>query len=146
MRAFPTLLFVLFLASVGLAAESRAGGNLDADEALARASKGDVSLIDVRSPGEWRQTGLPRGATGITIHGPNGMAGFVESVLAAMDGDKDRPLALICARGNRSSRAQEALQEAGFTQVLNVREGMIGGLNGTGWLKRGLPTESCTTC
>jgi rhodanese-related sulfurtransferase len=50
-------------------------------------------------------------------------------------------VALICARGNRSIRAQQALRDAGFKRVLNIREGMLGSSYGRGWLKRGLPLE-----
>jgi rhodanese-related sulfurtransferase len=59
---------------------------------------------------------------------------------------RNRPIALICARGNRSSLASSALAEAGYTQVYNIREGMLGSPDGPGWLARGLPTDPCSTC
>jgi len=34
----------------------------------------------------------------------------------------------------------------GFTQVYNVKEGMVGSTAGPGWLKRGLPVERCAQC
>ena len=58
----------------------------------------------------------------------------------------DRPIALICARGNRSTHAQRILRNAGFTRVYNIREGMFGSRDGPGWLSQTLPTEPCRTC
>jgi hypothetical protein len=38
------------------------------------------------------------------------------------------------------------LNEAGYTQVFNIREGMLGNTDGPGWLARGLPTDDCSGC
>lgn len=130
--------------TVGQAAAE--GGIIAADRALDRARAGEVVLIDVRRPSEWRQTGVPAQARQVTIHGPGGMAGFVAAMRKTVGGDLDRPVALICARGGRSTRAQDALMQAGFTRVLNVKEGVLGGPNGTGWIKRVLPLERCKGC
>ncbi|MFQ5619527.1 MAG: rhodanese-like domain-containing protein [Rhodospirillales bacterium] len=119
---------------------------LTADEANFRTEAGDVILIDVRSPQEWRQTGIPKGARRVTIHDPGGLEGFVKAMAAAVDGDLKKPVAVICARGNRSTLAQKVLSEAGFTRVFNIREGFIGGPFGPGWVKRGLPVEACPSC
>ena len=100
----------------------------------------------MRSPREWRQTGVAKGARRVTIHDPGGLPGFVEAVKAALAGDLKSPIAVICATGNRSTLAQRLLAKAGFTRVLNIKEGMLGGPNGPGWLTRGLPVESCSAC
>lgn len=115
-------------------------------EAFARAQQGDVTIVDVRSPQEWKQTGVPAGAEPITIHGPQGMEGFVRAMVQSVNGRLDTPIALICARGNRSTYASDALQAAGFTQVLNIKEGMLGSANGSGWLAQDLPLDPCTAC
>lgn len=124
-------------------AETQESSNISGPEALERARRGEVTIIDVRSPQEWRQTGLPSGAQAVTIHDPDGIEGFVAALKRSVGNDLDRPVALICARGNRSTRAQNALRAAGFTQVLNVKEGMLGGASGPGWLARDLPLDSC---
>ncbi len=116
------------------------------EEANMRAEAGELVLIDVRSPQEWRQTGVPRGARRVTIHDPGGLKGFVDAMAAAVDGDLKKPIAVICARGNRSTAAQKVLSEAGFTRVFNIREGFAGGPYGPGWVKRGLPVEACPGC
>jgi rhodanese-related sulfurtransferase len=82
----------------------------------------------------------------VTIHQPNGLIGFLDAMGEALSDDRGRPIALICARGNRSSVASTALARAGYTQVYNIREGMFGSPDGPGWMARGLPMDSCRTC
>jgi rhodanese-related sulfurtransferase len=41
---------------------------------------------------------------------------------------------------------QQALRKAGFTQVYNIDEGMVGSSAGPGWIARGLPVEACQRC
>ena len=141
---FALLLVLLFAVSPGNAG---AGSVIDSKAALAGVKAGDMTLIDVRSPAEWRETGVPQGAKTVTIHNPDGMAGFVAAAKQAVNGKKDRAVALICARGGRSYRAANALRDAGFTTILNVREGMLGNpFDGPGWLDRKLPVERCKNC
>lgn len=115
---------------------------LSATEAYARASAGEITLIDVRSPREWRQTGLPAHAKAVTIHDPEGLPAFVRKIAALLDNDPSQPVALICASGVRSTYAEALLEQAGFTAVYNVTEGMMGGRAGPGWLKHTLPTAA----
>lgn len=131
-----------FLTSVSAAGE----GRVSAPEALERLSAGRLTVIDVRTPGEWRQTGVARGAKTITMHDPQGMERFYENVLAAVGGDKSRPVATICARGNRSRYTRSFLQARGFAHVFDISEGMLGRDGRPGWLARGLPIVDCTAC
>ena len=137
---------VSFLVCATSAVAVAAGGLLSADDAARRAKNGNFMMIDVRSPGEWRQTGTARGAKRITIHDPDGAAGFLRHMVAAVDGDRSRPIAMICARGNRSTTAREFLTRHGFTNVHNIVEGMLGNQTDPGWIARGLPVESCPSC
>ncbi len=143
MAGFMVLLGALAFATAAAAGE---GAVIAADVAAERATAGEILVIDVRSPKEWRQTGVPKGAGRVTIHDPGGLPGFVEAVKVVLGGDLKRPIAVICATGNRSTLAQRLLTTAGFTRVLNIKEGMLGGANGSGWLPRGLPVERCTAC
>ncbi|MCH8197278.1 MAG: rhodanese-like domain-containing protein [Proteobacteria bacterium] len=139
--------FMMLMGTLALAtAAAGEGGVIAADAAAERAAAGELLVIDVRSPREWRQTGVAKGARQVTIHDPGGLPGFVEAVKVVLGGDLKRPIAVICATGNRSTLAQRFLTEAGFTRVLNIKEGMLGGPYGPGWLTRGLPVESCTAC
>ena len=110
---------------------------LGAPEAHKMAADGDVLLVDIRSPGEWQKTGMPVGAVGLTVRGPE----FVGQLLELMSGDKSKPVALICATGNRTSQVQAYLLANEFTQIADVNEGMMGNpTSGPGWILRGLPT------
>ncbi|MDF1793063.1 MAG: rhodanese-like domain-containing protein [Thalassobaculaceae bacterium] len=137
---------VVFCGFVAARALAPDGGRLAAPQAHAMASRGEIRIIDVRAEREWRETGLPEGAVGASIHHPNGRAGFIAAALAAVDGDRDRAIATIAAMGVRSTRAQAWLVEAGFTRVYDVKEGMLGRHDETGiqpgWLSRGLPVVS----
>lgn len=138
-----TLVGALLLAAASAGA---AEPYLSAPEALAAARDGALTIIDVRSPGEWRDTGIPAGARTVTIHNPQGSEAFVLEVLEAVGGDSSRPIALICAAGGRSNRAQDLLRGHGFSSVADIGEGMKGSGHGPGWLERGLPVEPCGTC
>jgi len=136
----------LGLAAGPVSAQESGGQVIAADQAMQRAAAHELVVVDVRSPEEWRQTGVPAGARLVTIHQPDGLIGFLEEMSEALGADHDQPIALICASGNRSTLASSALAEAGYTQVYNIREGMLGSLDGPGWLARGLPTEPCGKC
>ncbi len=127
----------------GLATED----TISVRDALDGTRSGALTLVDVRSPQEWQKTGLPAGAEAVTIHGPDGLAGFVAAIRARLGEPRDQPIALICASGVRSTAASRALRAAGYTRVLNVREGLFGNqADGPGWLRSGLPTEPCRSC
>jgi len=122
------------------------GRLLGAEQAWRLSQEGKVSVIDVRSAAEWRRTGIPRGARAVTIYDPRGETGFVDAMTRALGGDRTRPIAVICARGNRSTRAREMLERAGFTNVYDVVDGMLGRGAAKGWIDSGLPVERCRTC
>jgi rhodanese-related sulfurtransferase len=137
----------IFFSILCYAATVLAGGEIiAADEALARAEAGRLTIVDVRSPAEWRQTGIASGARLATIHNRKGPMGFLEEITALVDGDKSRPIAMICARGYRSAAATAFLREQGFTNVFDIREGMLGRDDRPGWLARDLPVEPCEEC
>jgi len=122
------------------------GPMLAAPDAYAQAQSGTLTLIDIRRPDEWRQTGVAKDALRINMAHPQGVSGFVQQVAAELGGDKNAPIGLICRTGNRTTQMQRVLREAGFTQVYNIKEGMAGSSAGPGWIARGLPVEPCTHC
>ncbi len=128
------------------ACSRESGPTLAAPEAYAQAQAGKLTLIDIRRPDEWRQTGVAKDALQINMAHPQGMAGFVQQVTAELGGDRNVPIGLICRTGNRTTQMQQVLREAGFTQVYNVKEGMAGGVAGPGWIARGLPLQACDRC
>lgn len=140
----PNALFILAFSFAALILSPSLGHaeGMSAVDAYQRAKVGEITLIDVRSPTEWRQTGLPAHGEAITIHDPEGLPAFVRKIGALLGNDRSRPVALICAGGARSGYARQLLNQAGYTKVYNVSEGMTGGRAGPGWLERELPTQA----
>ena len=113
-------------------------GDLPADSAWQMVQRGEIVVLDVRTPSEWAMTGLPRDSHGINVKDRD----FVAQARGAVLGDLDHPFAVICRTGQRSSEAASMLEKAGFTHVFDIKEGMLGKEGaGDGWLKRGLPTD-----
>lgn len=139
MRVLAWLFAVVALAAC---APSSAGPELSAPEAYQRAQAGQLRIVDIRRPEEWRQTGVAQGAARIDMRRPD----FAQAVLQAVNGNPDAPIGIICRTGNRTTQIQKAMRDAGFTQVYNIREGMAGSGAGPGWLRRQLPVESCARC
>lgn len=136
---------LVFLAASAASAESL---KLAPEEALQRAEQGEISFVDIRMPFEWAETGLPEAAKGISLQDETlqPRQGFIDDLVALVNGDRSKPIALICARGNRSAFAQKLLAANGFSAIYDITEGMGGGPNGPGWIKRGLPIVPCTAC
>jgi len=118
-----------------VAADNAGDGQLTPAEAHRGADAGDILLIDIRRPDEWARTGIGAGAQPLDMRRPD----FPQALAALAGGDTAAPIALICARGVRSRRLGRALSEAGFTNIIDVPEGMLGSGAGPGWLGRGLP-------
>lgn len=132
--------FSLPMAVQGAYADSKAAAAqsvavIDAPTAFEKVKNGELLLLDIRSPQEWKQTGVASVAKKVSMH----ERGFLQKLDALIDGDKSKPIALICRAGNRSSKMQYELTKRGYTNVIDVDEGMAGSRNGPGWIKRGLP-------
>ncbi len=140
------LTLALLLCIVPAAAGDAVAPSLSAPEAASRAATGDLLLIDVRHPSEWRQTGIPSAAETASIHHPGGLPAFLRRVEQLSQADRAQPIALICASGVRSAFAADLLRRNGYSQVFNLTEGMRGSAAGAGWLRRGLPTRPCREC
>ncbi len=101
------------------------------------ASKGEILLVDVRTPNEWAKTGLPEGAVAISLQDPQ----FLQKLEEAAGGDHDRKVAFICASGGRSMQVAQALKQYGWNNTINVAGGMTGSMRQQGWVQLGLPTK-----
>lgn len=123
-------------------ASAQAPDVISATEAHQKASRGHLVLVDVRTPQEWLQTGVPASAHAVTMNQDGA------TMLAAIDklvgNDRGRPLAIICRTGNRTGSLLPQLRRAGFTNVTHVGEGVAGSRHGAGWLKAGLPMRPGT--
>jgi hydroxyacylglutathione hydrolase len=83
------------------------------------------AVLDVRSDAEW-EAGHIEGAVHI-------MGGFLAERLPEVP-DGDRPVAVVCGIGYRSTVAASVLERAGFRRVLSLTGGM------DAWREAGLPT------
>ena len=95
----------------------------------------NVPIFDVRRPDEWKQTGVVEGSQLLTFVDGRGQikADFLARFTAKVG--KDDPVILICRTGNRTSTlARHLVENMGFTQVYNVRNGI------TQWIRDGQQT------
>ncbi|MGV6827737.1 MAG: rhodanese-like domain-containing protein [bacterium] len=96
----------------------------------------DIPLYDIRRPEEWMQTGVVEGSELLTFVDGYGRLkpDFFERFTAAIN--KDDPVILICRTGNRTGALGRLLvEELGYTQVYNVRDGI------TDWINDELPVD-----
>lgn len=129
----------LIEASVPLNAETQQ--QMSVQEVHRLSSKGELFLVDIRSVEEWKQTGLAPQAIPMTIHQRGGIPQFSKQLLTLLEGDKNKRVAVICAGGVRSARVQKYLKRQGFSNIIDVNEGMIGGWFTQGWIEQGLPVK-----
>lgn len=107
-------------------------------------------LIDVRTYMEHAYVGHPTGA----VHIPwkeapdwNENPNFIQDVMTRIS-SVDVPVLLLCRSGQRSLSAAQALEQAGFTHLINIVDGFEGSLDANkhrgnlgGWRYSGLPWE-----
>jgi len=111
----------------------------------------EALFVDVRSEIEYFFVGHPLGAEHVSwSDGPDWEINrhFVQEIKRLAGDGLDRPVVLICRSGQRSADAAQALEEAGFTDVINVRYGFEGERDANyqrntrnGWRVDGLPWE-----
>ena len=88
--------------------------------------KKDIPVIDVRTPGEWKQTGIVKGAHTIMFFDERG--GYnVEAFLKALNQavDTKKPFALICRTGSRTAMISDFLDKELHYNVINLTGGMV---------------------
>lgn len=109
---------------------------MSAPDALAGVRDGTLILIDIRTPEEWQETGVAKGAWPLDMRHEN----FGAWLVAAIERNPGHRVAIICRTGNRSGRLLQVLEANNISGVSDVAEGMAGGPRGTGWIPAGLPT------
>ncbi|HEX6988857.1 MAG TPA: ubiquitin-like small modifier protein 1 [Bacillota bacterium] len=110
--------------------EGRWAGNgtpsLRAREAARLLRDGELEVLDVREPQEFRQIRIP-GSRLLPL-------GALGERVAEID--PGRRVLMVCTVGERSGQAVRALRRAGFANVYNLKGGLMA------WLNERLPTES----
>ena len=105
--------------------------SIDVATAHQRVQKKALTLIDVRTEEEWR-SGVAHSAHTISLNDPS----LANKVFELVDEATETPIAVICRSGMRSTQAAGILVRAGFTDVSNVKGGMMA------WQSAGLPTTA----
>jgi rhodanese-related sulfurtransferase len=99
---------------------------IDVDNAeLARLAAAGVPVIDIRTAGEWQETGVVAGSKLITLFDEQGRAD--PDWLAKVKGvaGPDKPVIVICRSGNRTKAASQLLSgQAGYNTVYNAKAGI----------------------
>ncbi len=96
-----------------------------------------VPVIDIRTPGEWKQTGIIKGSHEMMFFTPKGEADIAEWFfnLGHLVKDKNQPFIIYCAHANRTKSLGKGLEKMGYTQVYELEGGIE-----NGWIKAGKPT------
>ena len=87
--------------------------------------KKGITVIDIRTPGEWRQTGIVKGAKTIMFFDERGgydIPAFLRELNKYVK--KDEPFALICHTGSRTATVSDFLSKELGYKVINLRGGM----------------------
>jgi rhodanese-related sulfurtransferase len=134
----PLLFSLALTASLMTATAQDTPLNMTPVEAAKLVTDKKAILIDIRTPEEWKETGVAEGAHRLDMNDPM----FTAKLSKLMDGDRTKPVALICRTANRTRTVQAALmQQGGYTKVINVEGGMIGNSADKGWIAHGLPVK-----
>ena len=114
------LIAVLLVSVFALTACGGSGGkvsNLNVNDFAAKIKDSSVTLIDVRTAGEFASGHI---AGAMNIDWESGT--FERDVLAL---DKTKTYAVYCRSGNRSGQATAQMAKDGFTSIFNLNGGII---------------------
>lgn len=135
-RFFALVLSGFMLGCVSAMAEVIDVGNTELQELM----RDGVPVVDVRTPGEWQQTGIIEGSHRLMFFDETGRY----DVQAWLDqlgeiAGPDNPVALVCAVGGRTMAISQFLSgQAGYTKVYNVAGGI------KSWMEDGNQTVAPT--
>jgi rhodanese-related sulfurtransferase len=85
-----------------------------------------IPVVDIRTPGEWKETGILKGAIPITFFDEKGnydVRAFLKELNAKVDTKKQ--FALICRTGSRTSMVSGFLANKLNYNVINLKGGML---------------------
>jgi rhodanese-related sulfurtransferase len=131
-KIFATLIAVLTLAASAFAAEQ-----MDAETAYSEIGSGKMVLVDVRTPAEWKETGVVPGAVTLSMASKD----FTKKLKEVVEANPGKKIGLICASGGRSTAVQKQMEKLGIGDAVDITEGMKGNGSAPGWIARGLPVK-----
>lgn len=86
----------------------------------------NIPIIDIRTPGEWKETGIIKGSSTIMFFNEQGaynVEGFLSKLNKAVDTKKE--FAIICRTGSRTSMVGRFLANDLKYPVINLQGGMM---------------------
>ena len=86
-------------------------------------------IIDIRTQQEWKETGIVPGSHLLTFFNEDGSHDelkFMNRLLKIAD--PETPFAILCRSGNRSEKVSRFLAGKGFRSVIDIYEGIKGGI------------------
>ncbi len=118
------LLLLLFTLSLSLFA-----GVKDLDiESFEKAKREGVPVIDIRTPSEWRETGIIKGSHTIMFFDRSGrydLKSFLES-LSKLGIDREKPFVLVCRSASRTKMVGDFLSDKmGYKNVYELKGGIL---------------------
>jgi rhodanese-related sulfurtransferase len=97
-----------------------------------------ATVIDIRRPEEWQQTGVIEGSYLVTAFDEQGRLTQEFGALFSRLADPGEPVVLICRTGNRTDFLSRLLvEQAGYREVYNVTHGI------TSWISSGGEVKPC---
>jgi rhodanese-related sulfurtransferase len=135
MRRRTVILGILATLALGRAQAQQVLPSLTVREAHDGVKAGKIVLVDIRTPEEWADTGVPQGAVRLDMTG----SAFEVRLAALRLENPGKPIALICRTGSRTSTLQRKLAGRGWRDLVDVRGGMLGTPKDKGWLAEKLP-------
>jgi len=86
----------------------------------------NIKIIDIRTPAEWKETGIIKDSYTITFFDERGnfnVANFLKQLNSVVK--KDEQFALICRVGSRTGMVSEFLSEKLGYKVINLKGGIM---------------------
>lgn len=85
-----------------------------------------IKIIDIRTPAEWKETGIVKGSYTVMFFNEKGdfdLENFLRQLNMAVK--KDEQFALICRVGSRTGMVSEFLSEKLGYKVINLKGGIM---------------------
>ncbi|WP_294890698.1 rhodanese-like domain-containing protein [Sulfurimonas sp. RIFCSPLOWO2_12_36_12] len=86
----------------------------------------NIPIVDIRTPGEWKETGLLKGSIPIMLFDEKGnydLKDFLEKLNKVVDTKKQ--FAIICRTGSRTSVLAPFLSQKLNYDVINIKSGIV---------------------
>ena len=127
------ILLTIAILSAGLFADFKTIGVEEFEKLKAEG----LPVIDIRTAGEWKDTGIIEGSHKITFFSEQGQALLADWFFEVghLVKDKKEPFIIYCAHASRTQSLGQGLIQMGFENVYELKDGIE-----NGWIKAGKKT------